>query len=106
MPKDDYFVIVYRLLKYLYECLKKGKEPDAQVLDATFFSINTSYWAYIISSLQNDGYIWGVVIVDGGFAGIRPDVAITPKGIQYLEENSIFKKVREAIKDIRDIMPI
>ena len=28
MAKDDYFVIVYRLLKYLYDCLKKSEKPN------------------------------------------------------------------------------
>ena len=32
MAKDDYFVIVYRLLKYLYDCLKKSSKPNAEVL--------------------------------------------------------------------------
>lgn len=27
MAKDDYFVVVYKILKYLYECLKKGEKP-------------------------------------------------------------------------------
>ena len=106
MAKDDYFVIAYKILKYLYECLKKGKQPDVAVLDADFFSISAQYWVYIIRNLYEEGHIAGVTVLDGGFAGMRPDVEITPKGIQYLEENSMFRKVRETIKDIREIMPI
>ena len=106
MAKDDYFVIVYKLLKHLYECLKKGKPPDMNILDPAFFSIGTAYWKYIIGSLCEGGYITGVAMTDGGVIGIRPNVNITSKGIQYLEENSIFKKVKEAVKDIRDIMPM
>ena len=26
MAQNDYFVIVYQVLKYLYECLKKGEK--------------------------------------------------------------------------------
>ena len=26
MAKDDYFVLAYRVLKYLYECFRRGKE--------------------------------------------------------------------------------
>lgn len=28
MARDDYFVIVYQLMKYLYECLKRGEKPE------------------------------------------------------------------------------
>jgi len=108
VSRDDYFVIVYKLLKYLYECLKKSKYPDINVLDADFFSIDTPYWEYIISNLRNDGYITGVALVDilgrrEPCVKILPNMAITPKGILYLEENSVFQKVKEAVKDIAGI---
>ena len=28
MAKDDYFYVVYRILSYLYQCLKRGHRPD------------------------------------------------------------------------------
>ena len=28
--KDDYFVIVYKILTYLYACLKVSEEPDIE----------------------------------------------------------------------------
>lgn len=28
MTKDDYFVLVYRILAYLYYCVKEGFKPD------------------------------------------------------------------------------
>lgn len=39
MAKDDYFVIVYQVLKYLYECLKKGEQPESSYLRAGRYSI-------------------------------------------------------------------
>lgn len=111
MSKDDYFVIVYRLLKYLYGCLKKSKMPSMEVLDADFFSIDTPYWEYIITSLHTEGYISGVVLFpvmgkreDG--VKITPQIKITPKGIQYLQENSMLQKVKEAVKDIAVVLPL
>lgn len=35
MAQNDYFVIVYQVLKYLYECLKKGEKPEACYLTAS-----------------------------------------------------------------------
>ena len=30
MAKDDYFVLVYKILAYLYTILKEGRHPDPQ----------------------------------------------------------------------------
>lgn len=32
MAKDDYFVLVNKLLRYLYKCLKQGLAPDWNLL--------------------------------------------------------------------------
>ena len=111
MAKDDYFVIVYRLLKYLYDCLKKSVKPDMNAIDADFFGIDSKYWTYIIRNLHNDGYVEGVALfkaagMESEGVKIRPHFGITPKGILYLEENSVFQKVKDIVKDIADIVPI
>ena len=47
MAQNDYFVIVYRVLKYLYDCLKKGEKPEAEYLVASTYNIPENYWIYI-----------------------------------------------------------
>lgn len=32
MEKDDYFVVVYKILAYLYVILKEGRHPDPKLL--------------------------------------------------------------------------
>ena len=110
MAKDDYHVIVYRLLKYLYECLKEDQLVRQEVLCAEFFAINDNYWEYIIRNLFLDGYVEGV-----GLATVfgKPDESIkilsnfkiTPKGITYLSENSALQKVKNIAKDISPFIP-
>lgn len=39
MAQNDYFVIVYQVLKYLYECLKKGEKPEACYFTASAYNI-------------------------------------------------------------------
>jgi hypothetical protein len=34
MAKDDYYVLVYQILKYLYEQLKAGKKADLKKVSA------------------------------------------------------------------------
>ena len=110
MGRDDYHVITYRLLKYLYECLKKSKPVAREVLEADFFKIDEAYWEYILRHLYTDGYIEGVALVPilnkvGGSIKILPHIAITPKGIEYLQENSLFQKIKGTVKEIAEILP-
>lgn len=35
MAKNDYFVIAYRILTYLYECFKSGEKPDTGFSEQT-----------------------------------------------------------------------
>ena len=111
MAKDDYFVLVYRILAYLYYCVKEGVEPDMEYLtyNTKYFPICESYWEYIIEHMFNDGYISGVAIAKGLNRGVGRikiiDIKITPKGIEYLEDNSNMKKAREFLKSIKEILP-
>ena len=54
MAKNDYPVIVYQILSYLYKCLKSGDDVqeillnyDSPMLD----KINKRYWEYIMHNL-------------------------------------------------------
>lgn len=111
MAKDDYYVIVYKILAYLYENLKAGKENDPTMLmyDGGLFNINRKYWAYIFENLANDGYIAGVEqaeIGDGYYLKAQfPTCKITPKGIGYLCENSLVEKAKNFLKDVKDMTP-
>ncbi|MBS4462826.1 MULTISPECIES: YjcQ family protein [unclassified Facklamia] len=108
MAKDDYFVIVYQLLKYLYECVKCGVKPDPEKLTAMYFNVPDNYWAYILISLKDDQYIKGIKTIptkDGILFSDLSDLMITPKGIQYLFENSLLEKAKKTLKDLKDVVP-
>ncbi len=109
MAQDDYFVIAYKLLKYLYDCLKQGSPVSREVLCADFFGINDDYWAYIIRNLFLDGYVEGVTLTRlhnrVNYPSLQTHFNITPKGIQYIQENSAFEKIRGYVKDIASLIP-
>jgi hypothetical protein len=102
MAKDDYFVLVYKILSYLYDLLKKGIMPDPKMLchDSPLFNININenYWTYIMDNLQKQGLISGLIITNiWGGGKIISDLGncqITPNGITYLSENNSLKKVK------------
>ena len=85
MAKDDYYVIVYKILAYLYMQLKNGENinPDFIKNDVFLFMINERYCT--ISDIENS--------------------QITPKGIDYLCNNSLFEKAKFFLKEIKDITP-
>ncbi len=113
MAKDDYHVIVYQILTYLYQRLKKGERLEASMLDyksPLFEKINRQYWAYIIYQISKMELIEGVTFVplDGlsiPYAVGLEDCMITPKGIEYLCDNSFMEKAKGFLKEMREIIP-
>lgn len=98
MARDDYYVIVYKILSYLYACLKNSMAPDLDEISAESPKIDISrqYWNYIMLHLIDEELIEGAFRVDmGDTQGIKfaPNFNITPNGITYLEENTMIKKV-------------
>lgn len=109
MAKDDYFYIVYQVLKYLYDCLKTGSTPDIELLSYEYLNINEKYWLYIFESLADYQFIKGLKIIDtkdGKILTNVKDLMITPLGIQYLFENSLIQKIKNTLRDIKDITPM
>lgn len=111
MAKDDYYVIVYKILAYLYVKLKAGEEiePEMLMYDGTLFHINRKYWVYIFENMVNDGYITGLSNISVGegyyLREQLPECQITPKGIEYLCENLLAEKAKQFLKDIKEITP-
>lgn len=112
MAKDDYFVLVYRFLSYLYACLKSGERPSWEYLNygTKDFPIGEEYWNYLLEHLIDDGLVEGLVKVrcigvKDGFKEMPDGVKITPRGIEYLQENSAMKRAAEFLKSIKEIVP-
>ena len=97
MAKDDYFVIVYQILSYLYQHLKRGESVDARMISAEsdLYTIPRSYWLYIMENLVDENFVTGpkILHVDGKTQVLSLERAkITPKGIQYLCDNSLMER--------------
>ena len=111
MAKDDYYVVVYKLLAYLYVQLKNGDTIEENMVDSDspLLKINESYWRYIIKHLYEDGYIEGITVTKVFGQELVFDnlqgMMITPKGIDYLCNNSLFETAKQFLKDVKDITP-
>lgn len=109
MAKNDYFVIAYRILTYLYECFQAGERPDIVMFNADALGINSGYWTNVMESLFEDGYIKGISMIPrlgGGAPGVKIlDLKITSAGIEYLQENSTMHKAKSFLKEMKEIIP-
>lgn len=111
MAKDDYHVIVYQILAYLYTKLKAGEQIDGNFLkhDSPYLQINEKYWVYILENLVKSGLVTGITITkswgDGIIVSNLDRAQITPAGIEYLCNNSFIEKAKEFLKDIKAIVP-
>lgn len=112
MANDDYFVLAYRLLSYLYGCLKSGEEPDWERLnyETKEFPVGEDYWNYLLEHLLLDGYVEGAALLPA-VGGTQKRIKlsrvfqITPKGIEYLQENSAMRKAAEFLKTLKQTIP-
>ncbi len=107
MAKNDYFVIAYRILAYLYACLKAGEKANVEVISAEKLGIHNRYWTNILIMLYEGGYISGIsvyyVCAEKDIKIL--DINITQKGIEFLQENSSMAKAKEFLKTLKEIIP-
>lgn len=103
----DNLKIIYKILKELERALDYD-EFDAECISAETLKISEPRLNALLCMLANDGYIEGVNVRK--FLGskypqaIVRDIRITLKGIEYLSENSVMKKLSEAAKGIAEII--
>jgi hypothetical protein len=108
MEREDYLLLAYRILSYLYAHFKAGERPDMDCISADVLNIQAGYWFNIMRSLTEEGYIVGLVFPAsiGSAASIKAiDPRITQKGIEFLQENSMMKKAADFLKTINETVP-
>lgn len=111
MAKDDFDVIVFKILSYLYNCLKNGARVDVcNLREILKVDIPDSYWDYIIRELYYSGYVEGVILfkyistLDEGVK-IQDNFKIKPEGIYFLQENSRMAKAKKFLRDAKEWLP-
>lgn len=111
--KNDYFTIVYKLLQILYKSLKAGEKVDLKNIfdDRETFPIGKDYWIAIFEDMLEKNYIKGVSVasVAGGskkIVELRDGIRITADGVEFLEENTMMKKAKEAWGTAKDFVSV
>lgn len=102
---SENFKNIYKLLKTLEKGMDVA-EFDVKKISSTALGITEERWKRIMVMLVSNGLIEGVLIARD-FSGIEivmNNPAITLKGLEYLEENSLMKKASELAKGIVEII--
>ena len=84
------------------------EEFDEEMISPERLKISESRWIKILVMLIHEDYITGIQIhqsADGYFGVSYSNPAITLKGLEYLNENSMMKKAANIAKGIKDIIP-
>lgn len=110
VSKDDMHVVMYKIMAYLYSCMKSGEipNPDFYRCDGSVLHIPYQYWASIIDQLVDHGYVKGFVVIPmfGGELVIDEDnPRITMEGVEFLNSNSMMKKALSFLKETKSALP-
>ena len=107
MASDDMHVVMYKILSYLYKCMKAGEDPDVSEISARALGINSRYHGHIIIELVERGYVKGYRITEvPGSTSITADRPyITMSGVEFLMENSMMHKALDFLREAKDVIP-
>lgn len=103
----DNFKVMYKILKAL-EGSMDLEEFDTEQISPKVLEVSEERWTHYLEMLSEEGLVKGVAIkawVTGTKDVDIENIKITMKGLQYLEENSMMKKIAAIAKGIKDTVP-
>ena len=103
----DNFKAVYRILSALEKAMDVP-EFDVSQIGPDALGVSRQRWGRYLEMMADVGYITGVAIAEtiGGDVIVDADsIRITLKGLEYLQENGIMRKLYNVAKGIKDIAP-
>lgn len=109
MAVGDLNVIVYKILSYLRKCGTDGKEIDRNFFSADNLQTNERQLHTALYEAYKNGLIDGVRevnVLNCPYIQMRvmDSIHLTLKGEEFLKENSTMNKVKEFLKDIKQII--
>lgn len=107
MAYDDMHVIMYKILAYLYDCMKRGRDVDVNAISCDRLGINKRYWVAIVIELAERELIKGAMIIrsDDTVDVSLFEPTVTMSGVEFLMENSMMSKAKRFLQDIKDTVP-
>ena len=103
----DNFRAVYKILTALEKAMDLP-EFDVMEIGPDALGVSKERWSRYFEMMADVGYIKGVTFranVLGETVANAKNIRITLKGLEYLQENSIMRKIYNAAKGVVDIIP-
>ena len=103
----DNFKAVYKILTALEKAMDLPEFDIMQVGPETL-GVTKERWSRYLEMMADVGYIKGVSIQRDILGEVRVDaqnIRITLKGLEYLQENTVMRKIYNAAKGISEIVP-
>ena len=104
----DNFKAVYKILSQLEKAMDYPEMDLLPVIGPDKLGVSQERWNRYMEMMLDVGYIKGVRIsrfVTGETDINIADIRITLKGLEYLQENTIMRRIYNAAKGIKDITP-
>lgn len=107
MANNDMYVVMYKIIAYLYDCMKRGCRPDPARWDASALGIPEPYWSQIVNELVTHSLVSGIKVTRmRDETVIMPiDPRVTMEGVAFAQENSMMAKARQFLIDIKASIP-
>lgn len=103
----DNFKAVYRILSALEKAMDLP-QFDVEQIGPDALGVSKERWSRYMEMMADVGYIKGAEIsqhITGETAVDARNIRITLKGLEYLQENSIIRKIYKTAKGIVDMVP-
>ena len=99
----DNFTVIYKILKVLEKSMDY-EEFDDRAISPEVLNVSKERRDKLLIEMQREGYITGLKVDNfigtGKFIREPLKIAITIKGLEYLEENSFMKKAANTAKGV------
>lgn len=101
MSQSDMFVVMCKIIAYLYDCMRRGEDPSPDGWGPEAMGVCDAYWRRIVSQLVEHGYIGGVNVARTSMGtSIQPfDPFVTVEGVQFARENSTMRAAAKFLVD-------
>lgn len=104
----DNFTAVYKILSALEKAMDYP-EFDIRDIGPEVLGVSNERWGRYIEMMADTGYIKNVTVkrtITGDTLIDAKNIRITLKGLEYLQENSIMRKIYNTAKGIKEVIPL
>lgn len=108
MAQNDMYVVMYKIIAYLYDCMKRGVAPEDARWSAEALGIPEGYWSAIVEELVTHGFVSGVKVahtLSGTSLVTTFNPRVTMEGVAFAQENSMMGKAKSFLKDAKEAIP-